>query len=139
MNIDDPVEKLRKIIEAISDPLKDSVTHGYLDLPSLHEIVIAESPKAYLTKEVDKENKEGFFTNFKRICERLSTCINEINANFGYSRTLASCIVENAHQQLFFAAHFPKLTNIEGGGAELSNLLNTMVLNTIQSEGTDGR
>ena len=112
INIADPVEKLHKTIETICDPLQDNVTHDYFELNSLHEIVIEESMKAFLTKDVDMENENGLFSNYKRIYDRLIDNIQEINSDYEYANTLASIIIDSSNHQRFLALHFPKLTDI---------------------------
>ncbi len=133
MNISDPTDRIQKTIEAISDPLKNELVHNYVDLKGLHEIVIAESPKSFLTKEVDLENEIGFFVNYKRICDRIVKNIQEINSEYPYSKTLALTIIQCANQHRFFASHFPNLTNISSEGKELHAFLSDLVLKTIQN------
>ena len=130
-NIADPIEKLQNTIETISDPLKYDIEHDYLDLRALYELVIEESQKAFLTKEVDLENKDGLFANFKRINERLIRNINEINSEFKFANTLTSMIVNSSIQQRFIALHFPNLTDIDKKGTNLGRFLFEIVLKTI--------
>lgn len=125
-------DKLKKTIESICDPIKNGIEHYYVDLKLLHEIVISESPKAIFTKEVDLENEYDFFANYKRINDRLINCINEINADYKFSKSLASVIVESSTQQRFFALHFPNLTNMDKGGKDLGEFLTSMAINTIK-------
>lgn len=132
-NITDPVEKLRKTIETICDPIQNDIDHDYLDLRPLYEIVIEESQKAFLTKEVDLQNKNGLFANFKRINERLIKNINEINPDFRFTNTLTSIIVNSSIQQRYLAMHFPNLTDIDKEGKNLGLFLSEMVLKTIQT------
>jgi len=132
-NISDPLEKLAKTIGTICDPIKDEIKHEFIDLKLLYEIVVAESPKAYLTKEVDSENKNGVFANYKRICERFSNIIEEISPDFKYAKTVASSVIESANMQRFFALHFPNLTNIDRKASALGMLFTDMVVKTIQS------
>jgi hypothetical protein len=105
----------------------------------LYEIVIAESPKAYLTKEVDMENKNGFFSNYKSVCDRISSIIKELNPTFKYAKTLASTIVESANQQRFFALHLPGLTNIDSQGGQLDSFFRDLILNTVKRTKSHGK
>jgi AcrR family transcriptional regulator len=61
INIADPVERLRNTISTICDPLKNNIEHEYYNLEPLHEIIIEESLKAFLTKNVDLENEKRSF------------------------------------------------------------------------------
>ena len=132
MNISDPEEKIRKTIETLSDPLKDEMEHEHVDLKILHEIVISESAKSFLTKDVDAENEIGFFGNYKRICERFIKNIEELNPGYPFSKTLALTTVQCVNQHRFFAIHFPNITNISPQGKELGRFLSDMVLKTIK-------
>ena len=73
--------------------------------------MISESSKAYLTKEVENDNKEGYFVSFKSLCSRFVEIINEIDPEYPYAASLASTIIEGAHQQKFFARHLKSLSD----------------------------
>ena len=132
VNIGNPEEKLSISIDIICDPLKSNIEHEHISLQQLYEIVIEESPKIFLTKDVDAENAYGFFSNHKRIHDRLIQNIMEINQHFKASKTLASVILDTANQQRFLCMHFPNLTDIQKNNYRLSLFLSDMVLNTIQ-------
>ena len=132
-NIIDPVERLKNTIEAICDPLKNGLEHEHIDLQPLHEIVVEESPKVFLTRDVDMENESGLFANYKRISERLINGIKEINPDYPFASTLASIIINSSHQQRFLAIHFPSLTEIDPSGDSLGEFLADVVLNTIHN------
>ena len=92
-----------------------------LDIDALHSIVINESPKAYLTKEVDEDNKEGAFLSYKRFCRQIASIIKEINPDYPYPTSLISTAVEAAHHQNFFSEHLPSLTEVDNGNKEEIN------------------
>lgn len=132
VNIANPIEKLKHLIEVVCDPLKNNITHDDYELGQLHEIIIEESPKAFFTKQVDHENEDGLFSNYKRINERLIASIKEINGTYPQANTMASMIIECSNQQRFHALHFPKLTDIKDG-SDLVDFLSNMVIKTIQN------
>lgn len=111
-NIDDPAERLKIAIRLVSGAIINDMDFLHIDEGTLQRIVIAESSKVYLTKEVDADNKEGFFFSYKRICRRIGDMITEINPNYPYPASLVSTIAESAHHQKFFAKHLPSLSNI---------------------------
>lgn len=131
INIADPVEKLKNTIDTLCNPLKENMEHEQYDLHPLHNLVIEESSKAFLTKEVDTENRDGLFSNFKRINDRLIKNILEINADYPFANTLASVIIESCNQQKFVALHFPTLTDISKNGNRLETFLFNMTIKTI--------
>ncbi|MFZ4783758.1 MAG: TetR/AcrR family transcriptional regulator, partial [Armatimonadaceae bacterium] len=64
-NLNDPALKIRKIIEILTEGLPNWSDASGIDKNALQEIVIAESSKAYLTKEVDAINREQLFKPYK--------------------------------------------------------------------------
>jgi len=112
MNIEDPKRKLKIIIETLVYASKDNPSIEYVNENKLHRIIIAEGTKAYHTKEVDKENKDGFFLNYKKLCSNIASVTSEINPEFLYHHTLASNLCEMANNHIYFAQHLPRLTDI---------------------------
>lgn len=113
MNITDPKQRLKIIIETLVYASKDNPSIDYVNESVLHRLIIAEGTKAYHTKEVDKENQEGFFLNYKELVEKVAVVIGEINEEFPYPRALASNLFEMTNNQLYFAQHLPRLTDIK--------------------------
>jgi hypothetical protein len=66
-----------------------------------------------MTKEVDNENKEGFFLIYKRVVNRLVAMIEVVNPQYAYSKSLASTIVEGALHQHFLKTHLKTITNCD--------------------------
>lgn len=136
-NIASPEERLKIAIGKLCQPVAFDDTWMHIDEVALHNIVVAESAKAYLTKEVDTDNKEGFFADYKRLCTIVSNIILEINPNYEYPTALTSTLIETVHEQKYFARHLPTLTELSksGKGQLTENLiqyLTEMVFRTIQ-------
>ena len=106
-NIDDPKEKLRKILHLIAQPVEEDPNFQHINERALHEVVVSESAKAYLTKEVEQDNKEGCFSSYKRFSSHLAKTITEINPRYKYANALAITIIETCHEQQFFSRHLP--------------------------------
>ncbi|MFT7114189.1 MAG: AcrR family transcriptional regulator [Candidatus Azotimanducaceae bacterium] len=121
-------ERLRMAITVISKDIGLEESYGHIDLNVLNRIVISESAKAYLTKEVDDANKEGFYVGYKRLVARISDIILEIRPDFKYAHTLTSTIVEGVHHQKYFADHLPSLTDFKGDVKELATFYSDMAL-----------
>ncbi len=103
--------KLKLVLEIIthSDGYTSEIKE--YNLRKLHGIVISESSKSYLVKEVDEINKDFVFSPLKSLCQFIADIILEINPEFSYPRSLASTLMESAHDQQFFSEHLPKLTD----------------------------
>lgn len=122
MNIEDPCQKLRIAISSIVDTSRRNTSIEFVDEDVLHRIVVAEATKAYHTKEVDEENKQGFFLTYKSLAKRIAAIAKEINPDYPYPRALASTLLEMANNHIYFALHLPSLTDIELEDGDLSKV-----------------
>ncbi|MDD7913060.1 TetR/AcrR family transcriptional regulator [Polaribacter ponticola] len=104
-------EKLEKIISIITAKNKSDSNFSHINEKLLNKIVINEYSKSFLTKEVDAENKEGYFSIYKRLITRIKNVIIQINKNYPFPASLASTLVEGSLHQHFLADHFPTITD----------------------------
>lgn len=110
-SISDPKERLARAVEILTSYVEQDNAFSHVNEVVLNKIVINEYSKSYLSKEVDKENKEGYFAIYKRLIDRLSEMISAVNETYPYPFSLASTIVEGSLHQYFLKEHFPRLTN----------------------------
>jgi AcrR family transcriptional regulator len=110
-NVSNPLEKLKKAIAIVTEKIEDDSATLHINESVLSKIIIFEFTKTFLTKEVDEENKEGFFLVYKRVINRLVTIINEVNPRYEYAKSLASSIVEGSLHQHFLSEHLKTITN----------------------------
>ena len=110
-SIADPKEKLSKAIAIVSRHTVEDQNFTHINEVLLNKIVINESSKSFLTKEVDQENKEGYFIIYKRMVNRLEEMISGVNPNYSYPSSLASTVLDCTLHQHFLRDHFPTLTN----------------------------
>jgi AcrR family transcriptional regulator len=110
-NIKDPREKLRIGVEIVTEKITDDSSTLHINESTLNRIIIVEFTKTLLTKEIDEENKIGFFLVYKRVINRLIEMIHDVNPNFPYAKSLASSIVEGALHQHFLKDHLKSITN----------------------------
>ena len=111
-NVQDPVERLKLALRVIVNASVRNASIEFVDEDILHRIVVAEGAKAYHTKEVDKENKEGYFSTYKALAKTLADMIADVNPDFIYPRALSSTLLEMANDQIYFSKHLPTLTDI---------------------------
>lgn len=109
--IADSKAKLGRLIELLTHPLPESEGRSDFNKNFLHQIVISESSKVYLVKEVKKINEDAVFKPYKDLCARISEIIQSHNAAYEFPHSLSSTLIETAHSQLFFSQHLPKLTD----------------------------
>lgn len=131
-NIESAEKRLRLSIDLVAKDILEEETVGHIRLDVLGRIVISESSKAYLTKEVDQANKEGFYAGYKRLVGRIGAICHEINPKFKYPHTIISTIVEGIHHQKYFADHLPSLTDIKHNSKELADFYFEMALAIIK-------
>ena len=110
-NITDPMEKLKRAITIVTEKIDDDSQTQHINESILNQIIIAEFTKTLLTKEVDEENKEGFFLVYKSVINRLISIIEEVNPSYTYAKSLASSIVEGSLHQHFLKDHLKTITN----------------------------
>lgn len=132
-NVASPEERLRIALRLISQPIQKDPNFEHIDETALYRIVVAESSKVYLMKTVDKDNKEGLFISYKRLCNRVSSIVTEVNPEYPYPNALISTVVESSHDQKFFAEHLPSLTDIkESKLSDTTVFLTDLVLKAIK-------
>lgn len=112
-NITDPWEKLGKTIELVTKKTEDDESTSHINEAILNNIIIKEFTKTLHTKEVDDENKKGFFIIYQRLISRIAANIKEVNPEYQYANTLASSIIEGALHQHFLAEHMNAITNCD--------------------------
>mgnify|MGYP000482290059 FL=1 len=112
-NVSNPLEKLKKAITIVTEKVEDDSNTLHINESILNKIIIQEFTKTLLTKEVDEENKEGFFIVYKRIINRIIEFITEVNPNYSFAKSLASSIVEGALHQHFLKEHLKSITSCD--------------------------
>ena len=132
-NIASGEEKMKIAIGLLSSPMfGEGTDSAYINLMALHRIVISESAKAYLTKKVDKENKEGYFSSYKSLCMRIVEFVKEINPSYAYPASLVSTVMEGANHQKYFSEHLPSLSSSQtDDDSAIIDFLTSMVFKTL--------
>jgi AcrR family transcriptional regulator len=129
-SINDNKEKLIKAIEILCRTTKEDSKFSHINEVVLNNIIINENSKSFLTKEVDQENKEGYFVIYKRIISRLRDIIIENNSNYTFPSSLATTIVDGSLHQHFLKDHFSSITDCKGK-MKPSDFFTNLTLNTL--------
>lgn len=133
-NIPSAKERLKLAVRIFTQPHKLASTFVHIDKEALHRIVVCESPKAYLSKEVDEDNKEGAFLSYKRLGKHIAAIVAEIDPEYPYPTALISTAIESAHNQKYFSEHLPSLTEIKSGDEEqITTFLIDMICRVINT------
>lgn len=133
-NIIDPVVKMKMVIKMLATNVEDDVMTSHVDESKLHQILITEGSKAYLTNHVGEDNKQQFFKPYKELCNKVVDIILELNPKYKYPHSLASTIIEVAHLQIFFMNNLPSLTDFDKTQKvdQIVEYIDNMVFSTLQ-------
>ena len=93
-----------------------------------------EGSKAYLTRNVTKDNKDSLFKPYKDLCGRIAFIIKEYNPKYKFAHSIASTIIETAHSQKFFSQNLPSLTDFknEDNDKKLVLFIESLLFNSIK-------
>lgn len=130
-NIQNPLERIERAVKVLTQPVTEDSTYTHINEILLNQIVINEFSKSYLTKEVDSENKEGYFSVFKRLITRLKEMIAEIDPDYEYPSSLASTVLEASLYQSFLKDHFPSITDCSSS-EQTKNFLIHLITKTLK-------
>lgn len=132
-NIKDSIVKLKVVIKLLASTVEDDIRTAHIDKRCLHQIIITESSKTYLTRNVSQDNKDQLFKPYKDLCAVIGNIILECNPNYKYPKSLASTIIEVAHLQNFFMNNLPSLTDFGSHKDELDiiSFLEDLVFSSI--------
>ena len=129
-SISDSKEKLSKAIDIVCRTTEEDSNFTHINEVILNRIIINENSKSFLTKEVDKENKDGYFIIYKRIVQRLKDIIIASKPNYEFASCLASTIIEGSLHQHFLKDHFLSITDCKKNVTP-SNFFVNLTLNTL--------
>ena len=110
-NITNAQKKLDRAIAIVTEKIEDDKSTEHIDESILNKIIIAEFSKTLHTKEVDDENKNGFFLIYKRVINRIVGIVNEVAPEYKYAKSLISTVVEGALHQHFIKDHLKTITD----------------------------
>ena len=110
-SIHDTSKKLKKAIEIVTRTTEQDGNYRHINEVFLNQIVINENSKSFLTKDVDIENKDGYFMSYKQVVKRLADIILAYNPRYKFELSLASSLIEGALHQQFIKIHFKSITN----------------------------
>ena len=134
-NLPNAEDKLLGALKVITEKKSYDENFPNVDEPALQRIVMAESDKTYLTKQVDENNKEGLFRGYKSLCKMISSFVSEVNPDFPYPNALISTCLEAAHHQIFFSQHLPSLSELRDSDDPYHDnyqFIKTIVLNSLK-------
>lgn len=130
-NLATPEESLRRAVEIVTRD-SEEVKGTPFDRAQLRRVMVAESSKSFLTKEVDAENREGLFAQHKSVCRRISALISAVAPTYPHPSSLASLFIGSHLDQIYFAAHLPSLSDAGKSEESRCRFFETLIFNTIR-------
>lgn len=112
-NVVDASEKLQKAITIVTEKIEDDTATAHINEALLSKIIIAEFTKTLHIKEIDAENKEGFFLIYKRVINRIVAIVAEVNPEYPFAKSLVSTVVEGSLHQHFLKEHLKTITDCD--------------------------
>ncbi|MEO6176423.1 MAG: TetR/AcrR family transcriptional regulator [Flavobacterium circumlabens] len=121
-NVVDKKERLKIIVHLLTHEFAESTNQFDYNKKLLNQIVIAESSKVYLVKEVTEINKNEVFKPYKDLCGKIAEVISAYNSKYKYPRSLSTTLIETSHHQQYFSVNLPKLTDVSSkNNSEFTN------------------
>ena len=111
-NINDNKQKINTIIQILTHELPESSSNLEYNKKILNQIIISESSKVYLIKEVEEINKNEVYKPYKDLIAKIAMIITQYNGKYAYPKSLSSTIIEASHNQQYFCQHLPRLTDV---------------------------
>lgn len=130
-NMTDAREKIDRVLKILMLRMETPDIDGHeMNKSILHQLVIQEGSKVYLTTHVGEDNKQQFFRPYKDLCARIAAILLEYKPDYPYARSLTSTLIEMAHYQHFFMKNLPSLTDFgqEKDDNKIIGFLKTIVL-----------
>lgn len=125
-------EKLERAIHIICRTTSEDLAFTHINEVALNRVIINENSKSFLTKEVDQENKQGYFSIYKRLVQRLTDMIESYDPSYPYPASLASTVVEGSLHQHYIKDHFKSLTDCDQK-ASVEEFFTQLVLTTLKA------
>jgi AcrR family transcriptional regulator len=130
-NLSNDQEKLLKAIEIVTRSIKEDSTYSHINEVILNKIIINENSKSFLTKEVDQENKAGYFEIYKGIVHRLKEMIVAVKPDYDFASSLASTLIDASLHQHFLKDHFSSITDCNTSD-DPTKFLSDLTINTLK-------
>ena len=134
LNVPSAHDRLTQAILILTAEVTEDNAFSYINEVLLNKIIISESSKAYHTKAIDSENEKGYYKTYKRVVQRVSDLVTEINPTYEFPHMLISTVIEGAHHQRYFSKHLPSLTDFEEGKNNIVRFYTDLVFNTLSEK-----
>jgi len=133
-NVGQPKEKLDKTLLLLSAPISVNNETDFFNEHKMYNIVVSESFKAFVVKNLLKKERIGYFSAYSNLCSRIAEIITENKKNYKYPKALAATIIEAAHYQIFLQSNLPELTDLPKGDNHLYTMLHQLAFTALEDK-----
>ncbi|WP_339922376.1 TetR/AcrR family transcriptional regulator [uncultured Cyclobacterium sp.] len=132
-NMDSPKDKIKMAVNllVVGPSFHKNL---YLNISLLRRVVTEESSKAFMTKEVDSENSNGFFDQFYNFSERVVNIFLEYNPNHPFPKAFVSTLIWSTLLNSFCSKHVPDLIEDDFIGQDKVDFYYNLVFNSLINE-----
>jgi AcrR family transcriptional regulator len=131
-NISESTQRLELILQVLAGNTDTGAMTPWMNEKLLQRLVVSESGKLQLAGEHTAARAYSHQEVFTR---RIADFITSANPLYLYPKAMASLLIQQAHQQRWYAEHFPQLTEVrlgdETNSQPLIGLLNHILQNCI--------
>ena len=134
-NISDPRLRLKAAIGVLAELVEDDPNIPHVNEALLHKIVVTESDRSLLTRNMRSGRGETTLEAYESLCRTLSCMIRKVNPRFAYPQALTVTLLAVTHRQRFYAEYFPDITEVRMGRDDPRNLagfLETLAFSVLQ-------
>ncbi len=111
-NITDPKKRLESLLDVLAESVTSDPSIPHVDESVLHRIVVSESDRSLAAYQARSGDKEGGFEAYESLCRTVSGYIRDLKPKFEYPQALTLTLLATTHRQRFYAANFPKVTEV---------------------------
>lgn len=133
-NILDPIIRLQLTVDILVDHQDNLYQTQSIDIKKLFGIIVAESSKSYLIKNVDDLNKNGVYYNYKKLVSGICSIMYEIEPDYPYAHMLTTTVIEGIQRQIYFSEHLPSLTDMVENENSIKVFYNNLVITLLTNK-----
>lgn len=127
-NIKSEKEKLKIIVNTLSNSFKYDEKFIHIDEEKLSNIVIRDYQGIF----IDKDNtKYDTFEAFHSLCIKISSVITAFNSKYNTPNALAISIIKLTYEQMFFYLNQPKMTEVKNN-LDLNKFIENILFSSIE-------
>ncbi len=132
INMSDASSKLVKAIEVINMTPEPDEELDELNLYALFRLAEQESARIFLHQRTDALEKDVLFEGYRRLTNRLSALVTEINPRYPFPMALITTLLDAIHLQPFYARDLSGLTDVPQDSRKQNEFFTRLVISNLR-------